>query len=77
MTQSGRTDSSGGPEGTVGRRPFADGGESVEAHMSVRARAFEIYDESLGAWVARPGAYTIRAGRSSRDLRLDAQVDLA
>jgi len=42
----------------------------------VRARAFACFDESARAWVTPPGTYTIRAGRSSRDLRLEARVVL-
>jgi len=51
-------------------------GESVEARMTVRARAFSEYDDSASAWVQRPGSYTIRAGRSSRDFRLDQSLRL-
>jgi beta-glucosidase len=52
----------------------AEPGESVEAHVTLRARSFMCFDESAGAWVTPPGPYTIRVGRSSRDLRLQARV---
>jgi beta-glucosidase len=51
-------------------------GELVEARVAVPARSFARYDERLGDWVWHPGTYRLRAGRSSRDLRLSAQVVL-
>ena len=52
----------------------AEPGEAVDAHVTVGARSFARFDESTRRWVTEPGAYTIRAGRSSRDLRLQARV---
>jgi beta-glucosidase len=52
----------------------AEPGERVEVRLTVSARSFARYDESLSRWVAHPGTYTLHAGRSSRDLRLDTQV---
>ena len=52
----------------------AEAGETVEAHVILSARAFACFDESLGDWVTPAGRYTLRVGRSSRDLRLDAEV---
>jgi beta-glucosidase len=57
---------------SVGAQP----GERVDARLTIAARAFQRFDEGLGRWVAEPGAYTIRVGRSSRDLRLSARVVL-
>jgi beta-glucosidase len=54
----------------------AEPGESVEARVALRARSFACYDESAGDWIIPPGLYTIRVGRSSRDLRLDTKVVL-
>jgi beta-glucosidase len=51
-------------------------GERVEAHMTVPGRLFARYDEHRREWVWKPGTYTLRAGRSSRDLRLKAEVVL-
>lgn len=48
----------------------AGAGEVVDAEIRVPARAFSRFDESAGRWAIHPGAYTIHAGRSSRDLRL-------
>ncbi len=49
-------------------------GKQVEARLTVPARSFARYDEGLGDWVWQPGTYTVRAGRSSRDLRLSKEV---
>ena len=54
----------------------AGAGEPAEVRMTVPARAFARFDEGRGNWVSHPGTYTLRAGRSSRDLRLNAQVVL-
>jgi beta-glucosidase len=48
-------------------------GETAEAHLVVPARAFARFDDDRG-WTWRPGTYTLRAGRSSRDLRLETKV---
>jgi beta-glucosidase len=52
----------------------ATGGESAEAHLTIPARSFMTYDGAAGAWVPRPGVYSLRAGRSSRDLILSTEV---
>lgn len=51
-------------------------GEMVEERLTVPARFFARFDEGRREWVWKPGVYTIRAGRSSRDLRLSSQVVL-
>jgi beta-glucosidase len=50
--------------------------QSVVVPLKVPARSFMSYDTSSGGWVPRPGGYIVRAGRSSRDLRLDGKVEL-
>ncbi|MEW2492140.1 glycoside hydrolase family 3 C-terminal domain-containing protein [Streptomyces nodosus] len=45
-------------------------GESVEAVVELAPRAFEIWDESAGAWTRVKGAYEVAAGRSLADRRL-------
>lgn len=52
----------------------AEAGESVAARLKVPARAFMRFDEPSRAWVAHPGTYVLRAGRSARDLRLSTKV---
>jgi beta-glucosidase len=54
----------------------AEPGEQVEARLTVPARQFARFDEGRRDWVWHPGIYTLHAGRSSRDLRLNAQVVL-
>jgi beta-glucosidase len=51
-------------------------GEQAQARLTVPARMFARFDEGRRDWVSRPGTYTLRAGRSSRDLRLNAEVKL-
>ena len=54
----------------------ADAGESIDVRVVVPARAFARFDPDAHAWVWPSGTYTARAGRSSRDLRLSATVQL-
>ena len=58
--------------GTVDGEP----GTQTDVRLTVPARAFARYDEHRREWVWKPGTYTLRAGRSSRDLRLKAEVVL-
>jgi len=52
----------------------AEPGESIEARVKLPARSFASYDETRRDWVTPLGAYTVRAGRSSHDLQLQARV---
>jgi beta-glucosidase len=52
----------------------ADPGARATARLTVPSRLFKHFDESSHAWVPDPGTYTLRAGRSSRDLELNATV---
>ncbi len=47
---------------------------TVAERLVVPARAFARFDEARRQWVPHPGKYTLRAGRSSRDLRLSSEV---
>jgi beta-glucosidase len=51
-----------------------DAGESVEVRLTLDARSFAYWDPDEHAWRLTPGIYTIHVGRSSRDLRLSAEV---
>jgi beta-glucosidase len=51
-------------------------GEQAVARLTVPARLFARFDDERSDWVWRPGTYMLRAGRSSRDLRLKAEVVL-
>ena len=57
---------------SVGAQP----GELAEARLNVPARSFARFDGGRHEWVWEPGTYKVRAGRSSRDLRLSAEVVL-
>ena len=50
--------------------------EQTEVRITVPGRSFARFDEARHEWISRRGTYTLRAGRSSRDLRLIAQVVL-
>jgi len=54
----------------------AEPGERVEVRLTVPARSFARYDEARHGWAWQPGRYLLRAGRSSRDLRLSSEVVL-
>jgi beta-glucosidase len=54
----------------------AEPGQPAEARLTVPARSFARFDEELGEWIWQPGTYELRAGRSSRDLRLSSRVVL-
>jgi beta-glucosidase len=49
-------------------------GETAEVTLRVPARIFAVFDEAAGQWAWRPGEFTVRVGRSSRDLRLSVTV---
>jgi beta-glucosidase len=51
-------------------------GEVVQAGLTVPARSFARYDESLASWITSGDEFTVHVGRSSRDLRLTALVQL-
>lgn len=52
----------------------ADPGETVEVTLELPRRAFEIWDESAGAWAFVKGSYEIQAGRSITDRRLTTPI---
>jgi beta-glucosidase len=54
----------------------AESGESVSARLVIPSRAFARFDPVEHEWTWRPGTYTVRAGRSSRDLRVSTSVHL-
>jgi len=74
-----------GPDDDV-RRPIralaafapvsADAGEEVAVRLTVPARAFMRFDEVRREWRSHPADYTLRVGRSSRDLRVSARVEV-
>ena len=52
----------------------AEAGAAAEVRLKVPARSFARFDEATHAWAWRAGTYTLRVGRSSRDLRLSGEV---
>lgn len=52
-------------------------GEEAEVSVTVPRRALEHWDVTTHAWALEAGTYTLRAGRSSGDLRLAAEVEVA
>jgi beta-glucosidase len=51
-------------------------GESAQVTITIPARSFARYDESLASWITQGGEFTVQVGPSSRDLRLTAAVRL-
>ena len=51
-------------------------GATGSVAIDIERRAFEIWDTGSGAWTLPTGQYRVRAGRSSRDLRLAASLDV-
>jgi beta-glucosidase len=51
-------------------------GEVAQVRLTVAARSFARYDQSLASWIASGDEFTVHVGRSSRDLRLTALVRL-
>jgi beta-glucosidase len=54
----------------------AEAGESVSARLVIPSRAFARFEAGSREWTWRPGTYTVRAGRSSRDLSVSRRVRL-
>src|SRR3954451_3606384 len=74
------------PEATVYRpeqelKAFAqvslEPGESAPVRVTLGARAFAFWHEPAGRWVVEGGAFGVRVGASSRDIRLEGTVELA
>ena len=49
-------------------------GEEVAVTIPIAPRAFAHWDVDTGAWTLEPGTFVLAAGRSSRDLRGEAEV---
>ncbi len=55
---------------------FLNPGETKTVTITLDRRAFAYYDASLPGWHVENGAYRILAGASSRDIRLEAAVEI-
>jgi beta-glucosidase len=51
-----------------------EAGAQTEVRLTLPARSFARFDEATREWSWRAGTYTLRTGRSSRDLRLSSEV---
>src|SRR5579875_455798 len=58
------------------RNTGAGPGARASVSLRIPARGFARWDEQAGGWAWPRGRFTVRVGRSSRDLRLSAPVDL-
>ncbi|MCF0141776.1 MAG: fibronectin type III-like domain-contianing protein, partial [Parasporobacterium sp.] len=55
---------------------FLAPGEEKEVSVNLCSRAFSYFEERLNDWFSPSGEYTIEAGSSSRDIRLEAAVEV-
>ena len=51
-------------------------GETKRVTLSLDRSAFAYWDDAAHAWAAAPGRFTVRAGASSRDIRLSKDLEL-
>lgn len=49
-------------------------GETRTVVLPLGVRAFQYFDPETKAWATAPGAYTVRVGASSRDIRMTATI---
>lgn len=54
---------------------FLEPGQEKEIAISINDRSFAVWSIAENNWVVEPGAYEIRIGASSRDIRLRAKVE--
>ena len=59
------------------RKIFLAPGERTTLMFHLPRRAFAAYDDRVGAWLVESGAFEVRVGASSRDIRCRAMVDIA
>jgi beta-glucosidase len=52
-------------------------GEAIDVFLALEDRDLAYWDESGGGWRIEPGRFEILVGRSSRDIRLRASLDLS
>jgi beta-glucosidase len=57
-------------------RVFLKAGETRQVSFTLDARSFAVYDPDAFRWVVPGGLYKILVGASSRDIRLEAQVNV-
>lgn len=58
------------------KKVFLQPGESKEIEFNLNEEAFRFFDEHSRKWIVEPGAFTILAGNSSRNIKLTTRVEL-
>lgn len=56
---------------------WLDPGQEQTVEFTLDKRAFSFYDMGVKDWIVEPGAFEIRVGASSRDLRLQSKVEIS
>jgi len=55
------------------QKVFLKAGESRQVQLTLTNEAFKYYDDNKEVWVAEPGVFTIQAGSSSGDIKLQSK----
>ncbi|MEX2680132.1 MAG: beta-glucosidase [Candidatus Sigynarchaeota archaeon] len=55
---------------------FVEPGKTRTVKITLDARALSFFDEKKNDWIAEPGTFKIHAGKSSRDIKLTADLRL-
>jgi beta-glucosidase len=58
------------------QKVFLNPGESKKITLTLTEGAFQFFNEGEMKWVLEPGKFTIKAGSSSRDIRLTSEVTM-
>ncbi|MFH0878765.1 MAG: glycoside hydrolase family 3 C-terminal domain-containing protein [Lentisphaerota bacterium] len=58
------------------KKVFLQPGEKTELRFALKREAFAFYDVQTHGWLAPPGRYEVLIGSSSKDVRLQGELDL-
>jgi beta-glucosidase len=58
------------------QKVFLQPGESKKITLTLNEGAFQYFDEKDMKWILEPGKFTIKAGSSSRDIRLTSDISM-
>ena len=56
------------------QKVFIEPGETKEVVLTLDKRAFAFFNVNTNDWCVEPGAFTVKVGASSRDIKLEAKV---